>query len=294
MQFYLCIITLNILVYWRTVFYGLVIDDIEWYAHWDDQWRRTDVGRGYSGSRWWFLHPHTILNSLYGAATFYSFNRRWRSYRIDHMLTLSLHIITALLLSHISFVAALLWSIHPCNHQTSIWLTGRRYSIINILFLTMLITHTIWLLIPLTIFVGIHYSTAIRARIRKSVPLGEYNPTSILRCLWFSAIKLSGVIRYSFRYPYYNTAPYLPCTQPVAERYLSIPLIIWCLTISTIPFICVILPLYAFRTMQLMPMYYSIQNFYNYHRRLYPHLEKLVLIKNLYPSIKDYNFLMIN
>jgi hypothetical protein len=282
----LSLILFNILIYWRTLSYGLVIDDIDWYTQWDDQWRRTDRGLGYSGNRWWWLHPHTILHSLYGAATLYAFNRHLRSYRLDHIITLTLHIITALLIAHVSIIAAFLWSIHPCNHQTAIWLTGRRYSLLNILFLTLLLTHTLYLLIPAVLFIAHHYYHAISSRIKKKVPTGEFSAVSILNTVRYTIWRLSGIPRYSFRYPYHNVAPYLPCTQPIAERYLAIPLILTCLLLSHIPFIYVIIPLYAFRTIQLIPMYRNIQAFYDYHRYLYPDLEKLVLIARLYPSIQ--------
>lgn len=265
------LVAFNILLYWRTLSYGLVIDDIDYYRMWRSQ------GFELSLNCLW----HQLKLRLYGCGTF------GLDVRKDHLTTLSLHIITAILISHISITAAFLWCTHPCTHQTSTWLTGRRYSLLNILFLILLITHTLWLLLPVVILIARRYYYSIRRRMQLSIPIGVYTPLSILRCVYYTALSLSGLRRYSFRYPYHNVSPYLPCTQPVAERYLAIPTILLCISLPSVAI--VILPIYIFRTLQLQPMYRDIQSFYDYHRYLYPNLEKLVLIAKLYPEIKTTN-----
>lgn len=201
----------------------------------------------------------------------------------DHLITMFLHVITCLLISQHSIIGAFVFACHPCNHMTSIWLTGRRYSILNILFL----------LSPLTFLC---LSPALIAcvisehRNRSHLFQPPITPLSILKTLILSLQRLSGLFRHSFLYPYdcrpfpsVVPATFLPHTQPVSERYLSIPLIILCSYLP--PIAIVLLPVYAFRTIQLMPMYHSIQSFYNYHATAYPTLPKLALLRRLYKSI---------
>lgn len=258
---YLGVTALILATYYKTLSYGLVIDDIDYF-------------RAYrQNGQYWTLW----MRFLYGSSPSLSI-------LTNHIITLTLHIITCLLLCHISPVAALLFAIHPCNHQTAVWLNGRRYSVLNILFLVILITHTWWILPPLLLIVSKFAWAQLSTRMRCNVPRGIFTPLSIINAIRLSMWRLSGLPRYSFRYPYHNTASFLPYTQPVAERYLSIPLILTCILIAKIPPIIILL--YLFRTRQLLPMYADIQSFYDYHHFLYPNLEKLTLFKQLYPEIK--------
>jgi hypothetical protein len=125
------IILFNLALYYKTIFYGHVIDDIEWVKKWSD--------RGGLPSLW-----HDPMTRLYGAGTI-SFNPI-----IDHLTTLSLHTISSILIyfmaniylnhSTLSLIVALLWSSHPTNHSTAVWLTGRRYQFLNILAILVLMS----------------------------------------------------------------------------------------------------------------------------------------------------------
>lgn len=247
---YALVLSFNIALYFPTLFYGLVIDDIEWYS----------LIRGGM-----FKHCNPLYR-LYGAGTFTT-NIFW-----DHATTLTLHTITAIIIAtKFGIIPAFLWSAHPCNHQTAIWMTGRRYQFINITFLL-----CPWLLVLYVPFV----IRQLRARQSRRIPSGVFTASSIARCIWETICRLSGLPKYSFLYPNRNTASYLPYSQPTAERYLSIPIILLC---THLPAWSVwILPIYAYRTLQLMPMYHSIQSFYRYHYSAYPALEKLALLKRLY------------
>jgi hypothetical protein len=261
------LVIFNILLYWRTISYGYVIDDIDWQRIIRPCLSNKDI-----------TPPNRIMYAIYGSLPIPVY--------LDHAITLTLHIITVLLISAISPIAALLFSAHPCNHQTAVWLNGRRYSVLNITFLAILITHTYYLFIPLVLIITRFGITQLSARKYYNVPRGTFNTISILNTIRLTLWRLSGIPQYAFRYPYQKTAPFLPRTQPIAERYLSIPLIITCIALAKVPFICAIMPLYVFRTAQLIPMYANIQSFYDYHRFLYPHLEKLNHIATLYKEIK--------
>ena len=270
------IIILNLCVYWRTLSYGLVIDDIDWYR----KIKSGQCDNRFSPNRsmpWWKV----LANKLYGAGTF------GLNYRIDHITTLTLHIITAVLISTVfNPIAAILWSVHPCNHQTAIWLTGRRYQILNIAVLMGLVLH-FYIIFPILMGGVLHFAyKQLSIRKVRNIPIGQYNLMSILNCIIISTHKLSGLYKPYHLYPYTNVAPYLPHTQICAERYLSIPLIFVCFWLSHIPYSLLLLPFYVHFTWNIQPMYKNIQSFYDYHRINFPTLPKLFLLKKLYPEIK--------
>lgn len=255
------LIIFNILIYYRTLSYGLVIDDIEWYGH---------VKRGHL--------KKLPLHRLYGAASIST------NTTIDHATTLSLHIITCVLIAFVSNpVAALLFAAHPANHQTAVWLTGRRYALINILVLTTMLTHTMWLLpiaaIPILIFARKSYAG------RTHLPYPSITPIAIARTLGLSLWKLFGFHKPMFIYPHKNALSIAPYSQPVAERHLSIPLIAICMLISNSPLSYALICLYALKTHDLIPMYENIQAFYDYHVVRGLAHSKQVLLKRLYHSI---------
>jgi len=253
----LALIVFNFCLYGRTLRYGLVIDDIEWY----EKIRQGIFQRA----------PFTRLYSHYGLP-----------HPIEHSITLTLHIITVLLISQISPLTALLYSCHPCNHQTAIWLNGRRYSYLNIIVLSCWLLHLWWLLIP----VSIAFISFARKQLsmRSDLTQPQFSP---FQTIFVCTAKLLGFYRFSFIYPD-GPAPFLPQTQPVAERYLSIPLILVCIGLSHMPIIliCPLFALYALQTHYLIPMYRSIKSFYDHHALMYPGLAKLYLLKSLYPQIE--------
>jgi hypothetical protein len=128
----LIILILNIIIYWRTIRFDIIIDDIQ-------RRRAADERDWYNNWTW-----YGIINRLYGAGMF-------KSYKLDHAFTLFLHTLSALCVylcfgsTPASFLAAIIYSVHPINNQTAVWLNGRRY-IVNAI-LVMLI----WALRPYSI-----------------------------------------------------------------------------------------------------------------------------------------------
>ncbi len=121
---YLIIALINLAVYFRTIFYGLVVDDI----HLKGRYRQNGII-----NKW---RPFNVYQKLYGAGMF-------NSDKLDHALTLTLHTIVCCLIyktfgaNYISFIASILYAIHPVNLQTAVWLNGRRYVVNIILVLLM-------------------------------------------------------------------------------------------------------------------------------------------------------------
>lgn len=107
------IITLTL--YFRTLRYGYVLDDINWIK---TMRRKHDMG-----SRLAF-----IKYLPYGCGAF-------KNPQLDHLVTI---ILTAILgccinLAFGSFWAAVLYIVHPMNNQLNIWMNGRRYQVSLIL-----------------------------------------------------------------------------------------------------------------------------------------------------------------
>lgn len=147
------IVALNVLVYWRTFFYGLIIDDIRWH-----QFIRT------GGFDCTFLQNPIkfIRQRLYGGGTFGLIIKKkvidgkevdFLDFKIDHIFQTSLHTVICTLIyfafgaNLISFCAAILYAINPANTQTSIWLNGRRYAVNIILVLLMLVSKPVGFLL---------------------------------------------------------------------------------------------------------------------------------------------------
>jgi hypothetical protein len=121
------------MVYWPTIFFGLVVDD--------DNWWRIRKHEGFSSFKKIrnltqlrrFIYERTYSGTTFGLNT-----------KTEHLITIVLHSIICVLIyldlgsSKISFLAALFYSVNPVNNQTSIWLNGRRYAINIILVLLMI------------------------------------------------------------------------------------------------------------------------------------------------------------
>jgi len=116
----------NVLLYWRTLSFGLVVDDIQ--RHHQREKGQLDAGN-------WF---NRLALKLRGGATF-------RNLKADHALTVGINALIAVLIylafgaSPASLLGALLYSTNPVNHQTSVWLNGRRYAVNIILVLLMIL-----------------------------------------------------------------------------------------------------------------------------------------------------------
>ena len=179
-------------------------------------------------------------------------------------------------------ISALMFSVHPCNHMTSIWLTGRRYSLLNILCLSSLL-YPIFIL-PL-VFFGVYVIISLKSHANRQAVCDTQppvNPNTIYKTAITTLQKLSGIYTPSFLAPAYNLIPYFPYTQPCAERYLSLPLILLCTLLSHTKLTYVLLPLYTYSTLQLIPMYKNIDMFYKYHYIMFSYFPRLGLFSNLY------------
>ena len=121
---------INLIVYYRTLFYGYVGDDLE-------RSQRTEPVFKNWRHRWWIQFiglRHT--NSM-----------------VAHFITLWTHTICCALIylalgcNNVSFLTALLFSINPINIQGSVWISGRNYVTSTILTLLMFI-HPLVSIIP--------------------------------------------------------------------------------------------------------------------------------------------------
>jgi hypothetical protein len=159
------IAVLVIVLYWRTLFFSIVIDDIrqlegktfrderfKTYFKWNDPFR--------SLIDW-------VTTRLYGAGTFPFWKKcacqghqngnvcqrcRGKGYSnefnliLEHGFTILLNIAISCLIylsfgkTQVSFIAAILYAANATNNQTSIWMNGRRYAINIILMLCLILT----------------------------------------------------------------------------------------------------------------------------------------------------------
>lgn len=116
------IILLNLVVYFRTLRYDIVIDDNCRKFHQKD------------------LHKNWLVR-LYRISK-YSGHGGF-PLPIEHLLTIIIHtsVCVAIYLclgkNNISFIAALLFSVHPANNQVSIWMNGKRFGVVTLLVLLM-------------------------------------------------------------------------------------------------------------------------------------------------------------
>lgn len=110
---------LNLLVYYKTLFYGYVGDDVE----------RAERPQEFKNifHRWWLQF----------------IGLKHRNSMVAHLITLATHTICclaiylALGMNNVSFLTALLFSINPINIQGSVWISGRNYVTSTILTLGM-------------------------------------------------------------------------------------------------------------------------------------------------------------
>lgn len=112
------IIALNIIAYWKTIFFKYVSDDIPT-----------------------FHKPPKAKNKAHRLYQWIIGEFKWKP-KNDHILTLSIHTSICLMIylafgsSWFSFVAACLYAVNPVNNQGAIWISGRGYTIPTLLILT--------------------------------------------------------------------------------------------------------------------------------------------------------------
>lgn len=130
----LLITAFNLILYFPTLKYNLIVDDTSWYKYMKDV---KGCFRTLSNLKDFFTW---IKHRLYGVGTF------TLNIELEHLATTILHTIASCLIyvafgsNLISFTAALLYSCNPINNQTSIWLNGRRYLFNIIIVLLMAIS----------------------------------------------------------------------------------------------------------------------------------------------------------
>lgn len=140
------IVLFNLALYWQTLKFGLIVDDL----------RHSDMIRK------WGFKDRSIWSALklraYGVGTLAT-----QEGKIDpiheHALTIGINVLIAVLIycvfghNNVSFWAAILYSCNPSNNQTSIWLNGRRYALNIVIVLTMMLIGPAGLVLyPLTAF----------------------------------------------------------------------------------------------------------------------------------------------
>ena len=128
------ILLFNVVLYFRTLNYGLVMDDFQW-------WRIRGQAGFFKLSKIRSLgnFKAVVSERLYGGTTF------GLNIKMEHAFTLFLHALTCVLMffvfgrNEVSFWAATLYACNPINNQTSCWLNGRRYSLNTVFLLVMML-----------------------------------------------------------------------------------------------------------------------------------------------------------
>lgn len=109
---YLALITLVPLFFSPTLFFGYVVDDIEWQRKMKFFWKIRDR----KPLAFW----KKITYGCTGACPLW----------VDHLITITLHTLNCLCICYLfGYMAAIIYAVHPTNHQISIWLNGRRYQL---------------------------------------------------------------------------------------------------------------------------------------------------------------------
>lgn len=141
-------------VYWRTFKLGLICDDVYWKS-------RNCKNKGF------LIYPFLmqIKQRLYSGGTFAYVKDdkcEWSVY-YDHVFQTILHLIVCVGIyftfgtNMVSFFAAMLYAVNPANHQTAIWINGRRYAL-NIIIMLAMISLGVYgiILYPLTVFLNVN------------------------------------------------------------------------------------------------------------------------------------------
>ncbi len=163
----LIIIAYNLIIYFKTLRFTLITDDIRWYKKNENGWGKFKDYKNIF---------EFLAQVLYSGGTFgMKWEKKFGKYSIDaiqfdHLFTIFLHTTISVLIyiATGSFWGAILYSCNPVNNQTSIWLNGRRYAINIILVLLSLIAwnHHAWFLsIPLWGMTSMFQLTALFAPI---------------------------------------------------------------------------------------------------------------------------------
>jgi len=226
MQRLAIIAVLNLIVYYKTLFYGYVGDDVE------RSERKEPVFKNAWHRRWIQFIGLRHINSM-----------------VSHFISLITHTICCLMIylalgrNNLSFLTAILFSINPVNMQGSIWISGRNYVTSSILTLAMFIFPKLsWLFYTATshfavnawfaplVFLGTKYW--YMAGIIPAVWLVTTNNRATLyRKLWetgdlkttnteMRAIKIPKIIPFLKTYFYYFILAIFPWTLGIEHNFL--------------------------------------------------------------------------
>ena len=113
---YALLIISSVILFWRSIYCGLVVDDVSMVPlaqEYKERFRDKKIKL-----------PELVWNMCYGGGLF-------KDLRLDHAFSVLIHTINSCLILKISglFPAALLYLCNPINNQVSLWLNGRRYLI---------------------------------------------------------------------------------------------------------------------------------------------------------------------
>lgn len=136
----ICIIALvNLVVYWKSIYYGFVGDDIERHE------RKQEFKNIFH--RWWI--QFIGLKHL--------------DTQLSHFITIIVHTLCCICIyivlgkNNISLLTAILFSIHPINIQGSVWISGRNYVTASILTLLMfMLPQVSWALYAATSYFAVN------------------------------------------------------------------------------------------------------------------------------------------
>ena len=162
---------LNIVVYWRTIFYDVLIDDCNRILKARKDYQKYNIVR----KIWRNLH--------------YSGNHTL-NLKLDHSINIVLHTVVCCMVyvafgkTPLAIFTALLFAIHPATTQVSCWLNGKRYAIMTMLVLA------VWILKPvgiwLYVFIPIWQMGGIPAPFLYLTTQWWYVPFFALPLLWFT------------------------------------------------------------------------------------------------------------
>lgn len=154
----LIIFAVTIALYFRTIFYSIIVDDIKVYngrinyaRMWDPIRKDRAVKKNLPNMIKEFFRE--LGSRTYGGGTFGP--HPW----LDHIICIYMTACIGSLIymvfgyNEISFMASLLYISNPANHQVSMWLNGRRYAI-NVILVMLMMLYKPWGIVfyPMTFY----------------------------------------------------------------------------------------------------------------------------------------------
>jgi hypothetical protein len=157
------ILLVNVLFYWRSIYYNYVSDDIPVHIKSRGMKYKNNLQK-----RWLQLLGEVRI-----------------SQKQDHLLTLTIHALICVFIyiafgkSNISFIAALLFTFNPMNNQCSVWIAGRGYTIPA---LCILIALSFPVLAPLALFASTSFTVGF------VVPIAAIGTPNRIVLLWLLVV----------------------------------------------------------------------------------------------------------